>query len=86
MFFGKPMIVLPLFADQPDNGQRVKEKGFGYRFHPYHVTEVELLEAIENILGDESLKSKLEKISKEIQKSNSVTRAAETVEKAARMK
>ncbi|CAG2106099.1 unnamed protein product [Medioppia subpectinata] len=46
-YFGKPMIVLPLFTDQYDNAQRVHEKGFGIRLDAYKCSEEELLNAIE---------------------------------------
>jgi len=54
--FGKPMIVLPLFADQYDNAQRIQEKGFGLRLEPYLCSEEELLTSIEKLLNDKSLK------------------------------
>ena len=31
-YFGKPMIVMPLFTDQYSNAQRVEEKRFRYSF------------------------------------------------------
>lgn len=80
-FFGKPMIVLPIFADQPDNAQRVHEKEFGVRLHPWHVTEAEMLKTIEDLLAHEQLKKRLEKISKRIQEANSQLEAAKVVEK-----
>ncbi|CAG2104427.1 unnamed protein product [Medioppia subpectinata] len=49
MYFGKPMIVLPLFFDQYDNAQRVTEKGFGVRLDPYECSEQQLLQSIENL-------------------------------------
>ncbi|CAG2100335.1 unnamed protein product, partial [Medioppia subpectinata] len=48
-YFGKPMIVLPLWTDQYDNAQRVHEKGFGIRLDAYKCSEEELLNAIERI-------------------------------------
>jgi UDP:flavonoid glycosyltransferase YjiC (YdhE family) len=62
-YYGKPMIVLPIFADQYDNAQRVEEKGYGRRIDPYHCTKKELLDAIEEVLIDEELKMKMEKAS-----------------------
>lgn len=77
------MIVLPLFGDQPDNAQRIVEKGFGLRFLPWRVTDGELLGAIERLLADLSLKRKLEIVSKRMQSSDSQLKAARMVEKLA---
>ncbi|CAG2178331.1 unnamed protein product, partial [Oppiella nova] len=64
MYFGKPMIVLPLFGDQYDNAQRVQEKGFGIRLNPYECSENELLDSIEKLLNDKILAQKLAKFLK----------------------
>jgi len=79
-YFGKPMIVLPLFGDQYDNAQRVEEKGFGKRLDPYQCTETELLESIDNLLNDEKLSIELENISKRIQTSKSISKIPELIE------
>jgi len=79
-FFGKPMIVMPLFGDQYDNAQRIEEKGFGIRLNPYDFEENVLLESIERLLKDEKLSLKLEKISERIQSSNSISKVAELIE------
>ena len=61
-YFGKPMIVIPLFGDQYDNAQRVQEKGFGIRMNPFTCTKEELENAIETLLNDHELNEKLKKI------------------------
>ena len=35
LFFGKPMVLLPIFWDQHDNAQRIDETGFGIRLDTY---------------------------------------------------
>ena len=79
-YFGKPMIVVPLFADQYDNAQRMQEKGFGIRINPYDFEENELLNGIEKLLNDNDLHKRLEIISKRIRSSNSLSKAAEILE------
>ncbi|XP_054157603.1 NDP-glycosyltransferase YjiC-like [Oppia nitens] len=71
MYFGKPMIVLPLFVDQFDNAQCVEDNGFGIRLDLHSCTENELLSAIDKLLSDKQLHEKLAKISKRIQSDNS---------------
>ena len=58
-YYGKPMIVLPIFADQYDNAQRIDETGFGIRLDTYNCTKQQLLNAIEKLLNDNELKLKL---------------------------
>jgi MGT family glycosyltransferase len=59
LHFGKPMIVLPLFWDQYDNAQRVQETGFGVRLDTYAFEEPQLHAAIERLLEDPSLRSRM---------------------------
>ena len=80
-FFGKPMIVMPLFGDQYDNAQRVHEKGFGIRLDPYRCSEQELLESIEKLLNDKELNEKLKNISKRIQTENSIAKLPKLIER-----
>ena len=79
-YYGKPMIVLPLFADQFDNAQRIHEKGFGIRLKPFKSSQKEFLDAIDKLINDNELKVKMEKIAKRIQNSNSNEKAAELIE------
>lgn len=66
-FFGVPMIVLPIFADQFDGAQRVQDCGFGYRLNAFEISECDLLSAIEKVLGNEKLALRLKGISKRLQ-------------------
>ena len=77
LYFGKPMIVLPVFSDQFDNAQRLKEKGLAVRLDPYFSTQTELLDAINKSVNDLQLKLKYQNISKRIQSSKSKERAAQ---------
>ncbi len=42
MWFGKPMLVLPIFWDQHDNAQRIAETGYGVRLPTYEFADGEL--------------------------------------------
>ena len=53
--FGLPMIGLPLFWDQYDNAQRLRETGFGERLATYDWTVEELVAAVNRLLGDDAL-------------------------------
>ena len=63
-YFGKPMIVIPLFGDQYHYAQRKQEKGLGIRLDPFYCGKEELLNAIESVLADKELNESLRKISK----------------------
>ena len=58
-YFGKSMIVLPVFLYQFDNAQRIHELGFGVRLDAHEFTENELLSSVEKLLNDSNLKLKL---------------------------
>ena len=79
-YFGKPVIVLPLFSDQYDNAQRVHEKGFGIRLDAYQCSESELLTAIDKLLNDKKLIENLKTISKRIQSDNSIAKLPQLIE------
>ena len=69
--FGKPMLVLPLFADQYDNAQRVTEKGYGAGVETYAFTEEQLIETIDRLLNDTAMIERAQAAAKRIQNSNS---------------
>ncbi|CAG2111290.1 unnamed protein product, partial [Medioppia subpectinata] len=84
--FGKPMIIMPLFADQYDNAQRVHEKGFGIRLNPHNCSEQQLLDSIEKLLNNKELKHKLSMASKRMLNSDSLQKAAEKIESLVNLK
>jgi len=79
LHFGKPIVVLPLFWDQHDNAQRMHELGLGRRLDTYGHDPVELLEAVEGLLGDASLAARLDRISKRLRSDPGTARAADLI-------
>jgi MGT family glycosyltransferase len=80
--FGKPMIVLPLFWDQYDNAQRVDETGFGVRLPTYAFGDGDLPAAIERLLGDQELRTRMAGLGAEIRARDGVAKAAAAIEAA----
>jgi UDP:flavonoid glycosyltransferase YjiC (YdhE family) len=84
LYFGKPMVVLPLFWDQHDNAQRMQETGFGARLPTYTFEERELLTAVERLLADQALAARLRAASQRLQASPGTVRAADLIERLAK--
>jgi MGT family glycosyltransferase len=80
-FFGKPMVVLPLFWDQYDNAQRVHELGYGVRLDTYGHEPDELSGAIDLVLADEMLRQRLGRISARLQTDPGTAKAAGLIER-----
>jgi len=81
--FGKPMIVLPLFWDQHDNAQRVRETGLGARLPTYSFEPQALVGAIEGLLRDPDLHARMAKIAERLQAHAGNERAADLIERLA---
>src|SRR5206468_6115893 len=58
MWFGKPMVVLPIFWDQHDNAQRIHETGYGNRLPTYAFDDAQLANALERVLGDPAIRAR----------------------------
>jgi MGT family glycosyltransferase len=80
LYFGKPMVVLPLFWDQYDNAQRIDETGFGIRLDTYGHEPDELTGAIEKLLADEDLRQRLTATSTRLQQRPGTAVAAQLIE------
>ena len=81
LYFGKPLIVLPMFGDQPRNAERIEEKKLGKHLLPYKVTEEELLTAIDSLLEDEELIQRVAKLGEKLRNSKKGLEMVKFVEK-----
>ena len=82
LFFGKPMVALPLFWDQYDNAQRIDETGLGVRLDTYGHDGAELTGAIDRLLADATLSDRLAAMSKRLRALEGTRRAADLIEEA----
>jgi MGT family glycosyltransferase len=80
LYFGKPMVLLPVFWDQYDNAQRMDETGYGIRLDTYGHDPAELPAAVERLLGDEPLKGRLAALSSRLQAAPGTERAADLIQ------
>lgn len=81
MYFGKPMIILPCFADQLDNAQRVEDLSLGCQFDVDEVDETKLMSAINSILADKQLVEKCRKIGEGMRARDDAKKASLTMKK-----
>jgi UDP:flavonoid glycosyltransferase YjiC (YdhE family) len=57
LYFGKAMIVLPIFWDQHDNAQRLDESGLGVRLDTYGHEPGEMTDVLGRLLDDGGLRA-----------------------------
>jgi MGT family glycosyltransferase len=84
LYFGRPMVVLPVFWDQHDNAQRIDETGFGIRLDTYGHAPEELTGAIDTLLGDAALADRLAATSRRLQRAPGTVAAADAIEEVLR--
>lgn len=65
---GVPMVVLPLFADQPFNAARVAALGAGVALEPGPFAVGELQEALRRVLRDDSFRKSARRVADEIER------------------
>lgn len=83
MWFGKPMLVLPVFWDQHDNAQRVHETRYGMRLPTYAFDEEELVAAVNRLLGDEDLRRRAAAAGRRLRQRPGTVTAADLIERVA---
>jgi MGT family glycosyltransferase len=80
LYFGKPMVALPIFWDQHDNAQRLDETGLGRRLDTYEHSEEQMRAAIDGLLGDTALRRRLASLSNELHQRRGTELAADLLE------
>src|SRR5262249_18728426 len=83
MWFGKLMVVLPIFWDQHDNAQRVDETGFGRRLPTYEFEEGELTGAVDQLLADRAMMERAGAAAARLQQRPGTIAAADLIERVA---
>src|SRR6202000_1968051 len=83
MWFGKPMLVLPIFWDQHDNAQRVHETGYGIRLPTYSFDPGQLRAAVERLLGDAAMRDRCDAAGRRLRQRPGTVTAADLIERAA---
>jgi MGT family glycosyltransferase len=80
MWFGKPMLVLPIFWDQHDNAQRVHETGYGARLRTYDRADGELAAAVDRLVSDEQLRARCSAAGERLRRHPGTELAADLIE------
>jgi MGT family glycosyltransferase len=83
LHYGKPVVVLPLFWDQHDNGQRMQELGLGIRLDTYEFSDTQMHTALDRLLTDATLHRRLAAAAASIQQHDGLSQAARLIEQAA---
>jgi MGT family glycosyltransferase len=80
MWFGKPLLVLPIFWDQHDNAQRVHECGYGLRLATYSFQDDELHAAVSRLLDDDDLRARADAAGQRLRQRPGTETAASLIE------
>jgi MGT family glycosyltransferase len=83
MWYGKPMLALPIFWDQHDNAQRVHETGYGVRLPTYSFEEEDLVAALAKLLTDETLRARATTAGERLRRRPGTVVAADLIERVA---
>lgn len=81
-YYGKPLLLIPIFADQFDNAQRLVDTKLGYRL-PRGATAEEFVRLVDQLANDSELSFRMKKISERIQGSDDGRIIVEKIEEIA---
>ena len=80
MWFGKPMLALPIFWDQHDNAQRIAETGYGVRLPTYECADGRLAAALDHVLSDAPLRARCAAAGERLRRRPGTELAADLIE------
>ncbi len=83
LWFGKPMLALPIFWDQHDNAQRVHETGYGLRLPTYELERDQLLDALDTVLHSAQLRQRAAAAGERLRTRPGTLAAADLIERVA---
>jgi MGT family glycosyltransferase len=83
LWFGKPMLVAPIFWDQHDNAQRVHETGYGIRLPTYSFEPSQLRADVETLLTDAALRERCQAAGERLRQRPGTVVAAGLIERVA---
>ena len=83
IWFGKPMLVAPIFWDQHDNAQRVDETGYGIRLPTYSFDPGQLRAAVDRLLDDAALRDRCDAAGRRLRQRPGTVTAADLIERVA---
>jgi UDP:flavonoid glycosyltransferase YjiC (YdhE family) len=81
IWFGKPMLVAPIFWDQHDNAQRVQETGYGIRLPTYSFQAGRLRAAVDQLLDDAALRDRCQAAGRRLRARPGTVTAADLIER-----
>ena len=84
LYFGKPAIIMPYVWDGHDNATRVQETGHGLKLDRYAWSDDDLAAALDKLLTDKKMQSKLAATSAHMRAQDGPTKAAGLLDKLVR--
>jgi len=78
-YFGVPCIILPVLADQINNGKRIEETGYGFSLPIHDYSDDQLIGAVEKLMKNDEIRVKWKKASERIQKEKNYNQMIEYI-------
>ncbi len=80
LYYGKPVVVLPVGGEQHDNASRIEFHGLGYRIDMALLSDGTLCNVVEGLRKDTELNQRLKKVSNQLAESDGTTASVSLIE------